>query len=322
MTTSTEWSRLSVVLSIVCASLVFVYPVPAAALATLGVAPLAYNVPNIGEGLAALLSSELDASGIAAVTHPARVAAVLDNAGVEPADYLRLLPDNIAALTASGLDLDYLLVGELTAFSIEDKDVRLDLGSQFRDLAALYGGGNQIAQVRLELRLLRLSDCTELARISAEGLESQHGTRMRTVTLGWEAGVDMQSDEFRQTMLGRAAYKAIGEAIHQLAALLLPGGSVIAVSGDSVVLDIGKQSGVELGDELTILRDASLANNLGQVVWDAEQRLGSVQVIELRPDTCLCLVLDGYGALAEGDLARPFVTRVRLPLEANSAPSS
>jgi hypothetical protein len=317
MTTSTEWSRLSVVLGIVCALLVSIYPAPAAARSTLGVAPLAYNVPNIGSGLAALLSTELDASGVAGVAHPARVAAMLDTAGIRPADYLRLAPDNIAALGAAGLGLDYLLVGEVRAFSIEDKDVKLDLGYQFRDLSALLGGGSDIAQVTLELRLLRLSDCTELANITAEGLESQHGTRMRTVTLGWEGGVDLQSDEFRQTMLGRAAYKAIGDAIHQLAALLPPSGSVIAVSGDTVVLDIGERAGVQLGDELTILRDNGITNNLGSVVWDDEQRLGSVQVIELRPDSCLCLVLDGYGAFAEGDLARPMVARLALPLEAD-----
>jgi curli biogenesis system outer membrane secretion channel CsgG len=290
---------------------------PGAALAdapVLGVAPLEHPIPNVSLGLARLLSEEMAASGYLRMVGVGEVAAALEQAGAGQG--ARQLPGD-ADLSFLADVVDYLLVGEVVAFTIADRDRLVDLGDDLADLARLTGTGSVVAHVALSLRLVRVSDGVELKRLQVVGVESRSGTRMKEISAGWMGSVDFASAEFSETMIGHATFKAVGQVLWELYDLFPLVGEVLALSGDTVVIDLDERSGLRLGDELLVLRPVAISNSAGEVVWEDAERLGSVRVVAFQPGRCLCLILDGAGSIAEGDQVRPLIMRYILPVKAD-----
>lgn len=294
-------------------------PIPAAELlplkrASIGVLPLRHLIPSTGEGLSTVLADELAASGRYEVCGPELCLDFIDDESA----LLRLSRGGPGSAIESAMlasHFDYLLAGSLDVIDISDKDVKLDLGAEFRDLSAMINGGNRIAQVRLSLHLYRCADGQQVWSGQCEGLESQRGLRRQYSSIGWLAGQDIASDEFRQSMLGRAAFKAVGAALRELYAALPLEARVLAVTPSAVVLNLDEQAGLSAGEELQVFAIDELQNSSGISVWSSERRVGSVQIVQFQQGRALCLILDGAAEIAEGDLARPLSEPQALPLE-------
>ncbi len=282
---------------------------------SLVVLPFVHLVPKAGKGMASILASELAASGRCTVFGPELG---IDAVEADKPAWRRL---SLGA-PGSGLEAghfaaggDYLLAGSLDVIDIADKDVKLDLGHEFRDLSSRINGGNRIAQVRMTLHLYRCSDGLELWSGEAEGLESQRGLRRDHSSIGWLASLDFNADEFRQTQLGRAAYKAVGAALRELYTALPLQARVLAVTPGAVVINLDEASGLQVGDELAVFGINELQNSQGMAVWTSERRVGGVQIVQFQPGRALCLILDGQDNIMEGDIARPLNEPLLLPLE-------
>jgi curli biogenesis system outer membrane secretion channel CsgG len=306
---STKTSRLLILL-LGLAGLIGLTPAAEAAAPRIGIAPLAYEIPHVGEGLARVLASEVSTCGYLHVVGVDEISAALEQAGQQESLIGELPADQLAAL--SGL-ADYLVVGEVVSFTVGDRDQVMDLGKDLNDLSRLLGTGSEIAHVALNLRLLRTRDGAEVDRWLVEGYESRSGLRSGRISTGWAASVDFGTVEFSETMIGHAAYKAVAQFLVHLYDRLALRGTVLAVSGDSVVIDLDDTYGLLAGDELTIVHVKDITDSEGNVVWEDAERVGSVQVVEFQPERCLCLILDGGGRIAEGDEARPLVIRYWLP---------
>lgn len=286
----------------------------AAATSRVGVAPLDYQIPNVGSGLARLLASEIAFSGYLDVVSVDQVAQRLAAQGDRQLAYLDIGSEQLEAVQEIA---DYLLVGAVVSFTVSDRDQVSDLGQDLNDLSRLLGTGGEVAHVALNLRLLRTSDGVELGSWYVEGIESRNGLRTGAISTGWAASIDFGTSEFSETMIGHAAYKAIGDVLMRLFEQLPLRGKVLAVSGDAVVIDLDSNCGLRIGDELTIVRVTAISDSVGLAVWQDAERVGSVQVTDFQPERCLCLILDGAGLIAEGDEARPLVVRYTLPAVAD-----
>jgi len=282
----------------------------AAASATIGVALLGYEIPHVGEGLARILAGEIALSGYLRVVGVDEVKRAMEQAGAEGSAGLALAGADWQQLSDVA---DYLLTGEVVSFTVSDRDQVMDLGQDLNDLSRLLGTGSELAHVALSLKLLRTADGAEVDHWQVEGYESREGLRLGRISTGWAASVDFTTTDFSETMIGHAAYKAIGSLLVKLYERLPLRGEVLAVSGDSVVVDLDESYGLELGDELSIVRVAGIENGKGVLVWEDAERVGSVQVVAFQPERCLCLILDGAGRIAEGDEARPLIMRYTLP---------
>lgn len=282
----------------------------------LALAPFSHGTPNVRLGLAAAMAQELAGAGHFDVVTGETVTAALTQAGFtgKPGANPGLDAPNLAGLAGMA---DYLLVTQVTAFTLADKDPAFDLGRKLSDLGQRTGLGGRVAQVGLDFKLIRLSDGAEALAFHVEGLESRHGVAINNLSQGWLSTTKYDSDEFRRTNLGRAFYKAVGQALYELYAEFPLTGTVLAVTGDSVIIDLDQRAGVQIGDEILLLRDTPVTNAAGETVWREQQRVGSAKVVEFQPGKALCLVLDGAGQIAEGDTARPQSERLVLPLEAD-----
>jgi hypothetical protein len=285
-----------------------------------GVAPFIHEVPNIRTGLAAVFTQELQGNGRMTMAAPSVVARVLNSsADLEQAFNEGLAPEQQAALSE---DMDYLLLGKAVAFGLAAKDKPVDHSRDLNDWGRMVGGDSEVAQAYFELRMLDLRSGETLLRTSVEGLESKHGTRLRYLSYGWLGTIDLTTDGFRRTTLGRATYKALGALLYEIYPHFPLTGEVLAVSGDTVVLDLDTRSGIRIGDELSIYATRNIFNALGQPVYRSEQRIGGAQVVELKPGRCLCLLLDGAEQVQEGDRARPLQERWVVPEETEAQPGT
>jgi hypothetical protein len=282
---------------------------------SIAIAPFGHTVPNIRTGLAAQLWRELNGSGRYEVADNAQVAALLAGAQYDAA---QAHPSAAQIASVAGC-ADYLLVVRVLAFDVVDRESLAEFNSDMRDLGALIVGQDKAAYAAFDTSLYETESGFEVARFTLEGIESKHGVRMKQLTLGWLGSVDLDSDEFRRTNIGIATYKALGEAMRGLYAHFPLHGTVLAVSGDSLVLDLDERCGLMLGDELTIVRQQSIANKAGEPVWEDELRVGSCKVVEIKTGRSLCLILDGLGAIQEGDTVKPMYESIVVPQETNKA---
>jgi hypothetical protein len=256
--------------------------------------------PSVRNGLAELLTAEIAASGY------------LRSIAVDEA-----VISDIAQLPALADVGDYVLFGDVAAFSVSDRDQKIDLGDEFADLSRMMGTGSDVAHVALNLRLVEVATGAEVMRWQAEGVESRDGVRQDSLNTGWLGSVDFTAAEFSETMIGHATLKAIGNALWELYTWLPLRGMVLAVSGDAVVVNLDENNGLAVGDELTVVRVREIVSSSGNVAWRDAERLGSVQVLEFQPGRALCLVLDGTGLITEGDEVRPVVASYTLPSESD-----
>jgi hypothetical protein len=289
-----------------------------AAAPRVGIAPFVHEVPNIRMGLANALRQQLDGNGRMTLVAPSVVAMALpDGAALERAFNEGLSHAQQAALAD---EMEYVLLAKATAFGLAAKDRPVDHSRDLNDWGRLFHGDNEVAQAYFEFRLIDLRSGQSGLRASVEGLESKRGTRLRYISYGWLGTIDLTADAFRRTTLGRATYKAFGALLYELYPHFPLTGRVLAVAGDSVVLDLDARSGIKAGDELSIFAIRDIENASGEPVYSSEERIASAQVVELKPGRCLCLLLDGAGQVQEGDLARPLQERWVVPEETEGQP--
>jgi len=302
----------AILLSLLFAVLLVIIPATVyAAKPIVGVAPFTAEIPNVGRGVARLMAQEIALAGIGNVLGVAEVEALLADAAVDYGSLGGFSADQLALLKAH---CDYLVVGEVTAFAVSDRDQVVDLSADLNDLSRLLGTGSAVAYVSLSLRLIETANGQELAHWLLDGRESREGTRQDRISSGWAASIDCTSTDFTETMIGHATYKVIGAALYQLTEQLPLTGLVLAVNGEALVVDLDETCGLEPGDELTVLRDNGITNENGLIVWHDYERIGSAEVVEFQPGRCLGVILDGLGLITEGDLVRPVVLRYSLPV--------
>ena len=281
----------------------------------LAIAPCAHAVPNVRQGLAAQLYRELLGSGRYELADNGVVEQLLEDGGYAEADG-QLSPEYLDVVSE---EADYLLLCRVTAFDVVDRDALGEVNSDLRDLGTLILGQDKAAYVAFDVSLYETGSGLEVSRFAVEGIESKRGVRLKALSLGWQGSVDFDSDEFRRANIGIATYKAIGELMRELYAKFPLRGSVLAVSGDALVLDLDERAGLLLGDELSVVRKQVITNVAGEPVWEDETRVGSCRVVEFQPGRCLCLVLDGFGAIQEGDRVIPVYESITVPREADKA---
>ena len=289
-------------------------PLIALAKPTIGVAPLTFKIPSVGQGLSQIIALELAAGGRFEVLGGTRLETLLGKWKVDPQAWYQANSGRVGKVSGT---LDYLLTGEIVVFDVVDKDTIPDWGSNLRDLGALFGGNSEVAHVAFELTLVDTRNGEAAFSQYFEGFESKKGVRTGPVTYGWAAKTNFQSDGFRETQLGRAAYKALGDFLSEIYSAFPLEGAVVGVIEDAIVVDLAEQSGLAIGDELILLRRREITNSQGIVVWVSEERVGSASIIEFQGGRCLCLLLDGVGKVSEGDVATPLVETYLLPIEAD-----
>ncbi|HYA96968.1 MAG TPA: CsgG/HfaB family protein [Methylomirabilota bacterium] len=215
--------------------------------------------------------------------------------------------------------VEAIIIGSITQFGRDDK--KTGVGG-FGGAAGRFGlGGVQHKEAKAVCAITaRLVDTTTgeiLASVTGTGESKRSGTSLVGAGGGpggfGGGGLDMSSSNFQQTILGEAVTAAVASTASQLddKAGALPtvkvevSGLVADVSGNVLILNVGRRAGVQVGDKLEISRAVRTVKDpsTGKVLKTVTNKIGDAVVTEVDDDTAT-VTFTGSTPAKVGDVAK------------------
>ena len=215
-----------------------------------------------------------------------------------------------AAAIGRLLGVDAIIMGSVTQFGVEESAVALGSGTLGRVTRGVLGGGKRVnskATVGLTARMVDTKTGEILTAASGSGESSKASVAANGYATG---NIDLTSRSFEETMLG----EAVNRAAQQVAAGLNEFGSKLAtapvdysglvadVSGKTLIVNVGKLKGVQVGDTLEISRGGRqiLDPQTKRVLRTIVDKVGTAKVTEV-DDSSATATLSGTAAVQVGD---------------------
>jgi curli biogenesis system outer membrane secretion channel CsgG len=178
---------------------------------------------DIGKGIADLIVDELVNDGSFRVIERKRLDALLAEQNFSNSD--RADPDaKVVSQMGKMLGVKYLIVGSITKFGTEKKDVNVGGGGWGGAGFGLgkVGTSKGKATVAVTTRIIDTSTGEIMASAKGEGVSSRSGLLLGGGGGGWGGAglgeVSMGSSEYRETILGEATDKAVKDVVGKLIA--------------------------------------------------------------------------------------------------------
>jgi len=287
---------------------------PAFAKPRIGVPKFDYNIESVSEGIADVLARELFKSGRFDVIERTELETLIGELEFEQSEYVE---KESGAPLGKVKGVDYLLIGKVTFFGYEEKEKGVG-GAVF---GGVFGGGGVEAKTKkaratFDIRLVDVKTGKVVFADSAEGVESKKGLAIAGFGPGWLAGVKFDSSEFRDSMIGKATYKAVGKVLLLLYERFPLEGEVLARTEDALVVNLGEECGLKVGDMLKVYEVEVMKDEKGNVVWEDRKEIGSARVKAFQGGNLLAEIITGRAEIAVGNKVRPEKEVLYLPEEA------
>ena len=224
-----------------------------------------------------------------------------------------------AAKLGKLLGVDAIIVGSITQFGNETK--KTGIGGNGGTFGGFGLGGighsNSKANVAITARIVNV-DTGEIMAV-ADGFGQS--ARSSTSLLGggghdWSSGggnVDFGSSNFQSTIIGEATKAAVDKLSADVIAdspkisirTVTVDGLVAAVDGGQVILNVGKRAGVNVGDQLEVVRVTKEIKDpsTGQVIRRLTSTIGVVKATDVDDTSAVCSIVSGAG-FQTGDAVR------------------
>jgi len=271
---------------------------------------------DVGKGIADLLVQKLVEDGKYRVIERKALDKILAEQNFSNSD--RADPST-AAKIGKVLGVDAIIIGSITKFGRDDKNVtaggggfglgKFGLGGvQKRDAKAVCG---------ITARMVDTSTAEILAAVTGDGQSKRGGVSL--VGAGGGGGgagggaFDMSSKNFGETILGEAVTAAVQSTGDQLdsKADALPtrkvevSGLVADVSDNVLIINVGRNAGLQVGDKLEISRAVRTVKDpaTGKVLKTVTSKIGDATVTEVDA-TSATVTFTGSGPAKVGDVAK------------------
>src|SRR5437870_7539038 len=205
---------------------------------------------DIGRGVATVLVSELARNGTYTVMERAQLDRILNEQNFQQDSRADA---STAAKLGRLLGVDAIIIGSITQFQREDKNINLGLRKETK------------ATVAIDARIVQIGTGEILG--VAQGKGESKRARMKTEDdnhPAFRSGQDMWSADLASTLLGEATRTAVTNLVTTLAAAApkIPEYETVAVvsalvadvSGSELVINLGTAGGVNVGAEYAVLR--------------------------------------------------------------------
>jgi len=271
---------------------------------------------DVGKGIADLLVQKLVQDGKYRVIERKALDKILAEQNFSNSD--RADPTT-AAKIGKVLGVDAIIIGSITKFGRDDKSTTVG-GAGF-GLNKFGLGGVQKRDAKavcnISARMVDTHTAEILAAVTGSG-ESKRGGASLVGAGGGGGGAgagafDMSSKNFGETILGEAVNQAVNSTGDQLDAKSdgMPAhkaeasGLVADVSGNTLILNIGSRSGLQVGDKLEISRAVRTVKDpaTGKVLKTITNKIGDATVTEIDADSAT-VTFTGSGAAKVGDVAK------------------
>ena len=303
---------------------------------------------DVGKGIVSLLITRLVNDGTYSVVERQVLDSILKEQNLSVSD--RADPST-AAKIGKLLSVDAIVVGTVTQFGFENKNLNVGAAASAAASYIPYVGGFGFGglgvkkgkcKVAIDARLVDINTGEILAAVNGSGESKRSGVSLFGGGGGWCGGgsgsFDMGSSGFASSIAGEATLAAVDQITSQLQALAgkIPDnqsiaaanvqGKVADVTGNVVIVNVGKVNGLIVGDSLQVERPYKTVKDptSGKVLKELTSTIGVVTLNQVDPDSATGVIVRGTG-LRVGDTVRKVTTDVSAvvitPIPASQAPS-
>lgn len=255
---------------------------------------------DVGKGISDLLVQQLVTDAKYSVIERNAIEKILNEQNFSNSDRA---DSATAAKIGKILGVDAVIMGSITEFGRDDQSKTYG-GAAVGGVTRKFGiGGLQKrdakAVVAVTARMVDTTTGEILAAVTGTGESARKGTSL--VGAGGGGGnaaggvYDMTSKNFGETIMGEAVHQAVTQMATQLdqKADALPtrkaefSGLVADVSGGTIILNIGRNSGVQVGDMVEISRPVRTVKDptSGKVIKTITNKMGTATITEVDSDS-------------------------------------
>jgi curli biogenesis system outer membrane secretion channel CsgG len=271
---------------------------------------------DVGKGISDMLVEKLVNGGQYSVIERNALDKILKEQNFSNSD--RADPTSAAKIGAI-LGLDGIIIGSITQFGRDDQHTNVGGGGYGLGKFGLGGVGSSKSKavVAISARIINTSTAEIMAAVTGKGESTRSDTKLLGGGGGWSGGggggLDMGSSNFANTILGEAVRGAVDSTAEQLnaasgkvTALKLNINGVVAdVSGNTLIINVGKKVGVHVGDTLEVSRQVRVVKDptTGKVIRAVTDKMGVATVTEVDDDSATA-TFSGAGAPKVGDVVK------------------
>jgi len=249
---------------------------------------------DIGIGIRDLVVEKLVQGGVYSVIERAALDKIMQEQNFSNSDRANA---SSAAKLGQLLGVDVIVIGSITQFGRDDKSTKVNTGAFGRFGAAIGGVGRSKAKsvVAITARMIDVNTAEILGVSTGVGESTREGTSLAGFGAGGGGGgggaIDMTSSNFANTIIGEATNKAVNPVARELegysgrvaSKTVEIDGLVADYSGGTVIINVGSQAGVKVGDKLKIKRVSREVKDpaTGKVLRRIEETLGEISISEV-----------------------------------------
>jgi curli biogenesis system outer membrane secretion channel CsgG len=271
---------------------------------------------DVGKGISDLLVQQLVTEAKYSVIERNAINKILNEQNFANSDRADA---STAAKIGKILGVDAVIMGSITQFGRDDENKTYAGGAVVARKFGLGGLQKREAKavVAVTARMVDATTAEILAAVTGTGESTRKGTSLVGAGGGGGnaagGGYDMTSKNFGETIMGEAVHQAVNQMATQLDAKAesLPtrkaefSGLVADVSGNTIILNIGRNSGVQVGDTVDISRPIRTVKDpsTGKVIKTVTNKMGTATITEVDSDSATAN-FTGSGPAKVGDAAK------------------
>lgn len=284
---------------------------------------------DVGKGITSLVITRLVNDGSYSVVDRQMLDSILKEQNLSVSD--RADPAT-ACKIGKILACDAIIVGTVTQFGFEKKSTNLSGVASLASYApygsfasALGGFGSKKAKchVAIDARIIDVNTTEILGAVNGIGESKRGGVSLFGGAAGSGGSFDFGSDGFATSIAGEATLAAVDQVTGQLNGMAskIPDnqslaaqnvqGKIADVTGNQVILNVGKINGLGAGDTLQVERPYKTIKDptSGKVIKELNATVGVIRLTQVESDNATGEIVRG-NALQVGDNVRKVQTDV------------
>ncbi len=216
-----------------------------------------------------------------------------------------------AAKIGKLLGVDAIIVGSITEFGNETKKTNLGgMGGNWHGMGlGNVGHSNSKANVAITARIVDVNTGEILGVADGKGQSARSSNSLLGGGGNWGGfgggNADFGSSDFQNTIIGEATKSAVEQLSTNLvsnapkvvARSITVEGTVAAVEGDQIVLNVGGKAGIKVGDEFNVVRVTKEIKDpaTGAVIRRLSTNVGVVKATDVDDLSAVCAPVSGTG---------------------------
>jgi len=263
---------------------------------------------DIGKGITQMLVTDLVKDGTYSIIERAAMDKIMTEQNFSNSN--RADPTS-AAKIGKLLGVDAIIVGSITEFGNETK--KQNIGGAGGNWGGFGIGGighsKSNANVAINARIVNIDTGEIMGVAEGKGTSSRSSTSLLGGGGNWHGGgggnVDFGSSDFQNTIIGEATKAAVDKLSADVIAdspkvstrTVVIDGLVAAVDGGQIVLNVGRRAGVNVGDQLEVVRVTKEIKDpsTGTVIRRLTSSIGIIKATDVDDGSAVCSPVSGSG---------------------------